>query len=351
MTDRLYATYEHSNKFVERPMLDDWNIKRDWNKVGSLTFKSPDKLIPGTHVKLISPNHKNFAGQVVKRSEKANDFYSYDCLDYKRYLLTEVNYSGSGSKRSSDILNYVKKYVSSPIKFKITKTKNLFSNLVFSDKTVLEIISQLINLEFKKGTLIYFDVDENANLTFKPYPSTMKGYSLDSAISYNNSIDYSDIATSYAISEGTENKSTTSNKNLVNIWGNINLMSVIEKTNNNNNNDNDSNIQSNESLSDSEIKKIVKQINKSFRSYKHTHSGGNCDCFCMSDKIFAKLKSNKIPCKILSYYSSSASSGTHRTVVVKYKSGWKDFDYSGMDKWYNAMSTKRNKKTIKEYKG
>lgn len=328
MTARLYTKYQPlnnltstSNQFTETPILDDWQIKRDWNKAGSLTFKSPEKLQEGTHVKLESPDHRTFGGMIVKPAEQANDFYSYDCLDYKRFLLISLSKSFT-NKRASDIVKWLKKQVDNSIlTWKITNTKNVYSSLAWKDTTVLEIISQLLNLEYKKGTLIYFDVDETGKLTFKPYPEKVEGYSLSDAFDYTNSIDYTDIATGYTLYD-TDNSvlKTYDNTSLQAIWGSIDVSKSLGDTST-----------SKSSNSDDDIKKIVASINKSMRGIKHRYNGGSMDCYEMSEAIFKKLKANKVTCKVPQYYSANSNSKTHRSVIVKYSTGWKDFDYKGME--------------------
>lgn len=364
MTAKLYTRYQDltklsssSNQFTHTPVLDDWQIKRDWNKVGSLTFKSPELLKEGTHVKLFS-DYKPFGGQVVKKTESTGDFYSYDCLDYKRFLLTEFSLATS-KKRASDVIKYLlKKYVSSVIKFKVATTKNIYSALTFKDTTVLDAINQLIYLEYKAGTLIYFYVDEEANLVFKPYPQTMKGYVVSDAYEYENSIDYSDIATGFSlINEKYKVLKQYDDKSLQAIWGDIDITSTLS-----NNKTGDS---SSGNKNDAEIKKVVQSINKSLRGIKWARtctsdtskcnticSGKTMECRGMSCVIFKKLKANKIPCKIVRYPSKAASSGYHDSVMVKYSTGWKDFDYTGMDRSFGANSSKSKSGTVRiEYKG
>lgn len=341
MTSKLYTRYQeldevdkNSNEFKEVPIFNDWSIKRDWNKAGSLTFKSPTYLKPGTHVKLVSTDHKTFGGQIVKKTEDSSDFYSYDCLDYKKFLLTSKSYSPV-NKTSSQILKaLVDTFTTNKqiLEFKISKTKNVFPSLVFQDKPLLEIITNLLSLEYKRGTLIYFDVDENGTLTWKPYPQEIKGYSLSIANKYTNSLDYSEIATSYSLLDPNNStlKSST-NWDLSNIWGVINLTKTLTA---NNTTTNESN------KSDKEISRIVLDINKQLRNTSYN----SCDCFCMSDRIFNKLKAHHVPCKIISYYSPYASSGTHRTVMYKNSKGWKDFNYNGFSTMLKPMSVRKNLK-------
>ncbi|WP_042701356.1 hypothetical protein [Methanobrevibacter arboriphilus] len=349
MTAKLYTKYQEldkiistSNTFNETPILTDWSIKRDWNKAGSLTFKSPIKLSPGTHVKLVSPHHRTFGGQIIKRNHETGDFYSYDCLDYKRFLLNTATISHNNQTTSNIVkllfIKYLKKG-NGIFKLKLGKTKTIFPSLTFQDKTLLEIISNLINLEYKKGTLIFFDVDENGNLIYKPYPQKMKGYSLKSAIKFTDTLDYSDIVTGGTLMDADYNTiKSFDNDNLKAIWGNIELSKILSD-NSKPSDDGDK--------EDSDIKKIIDDINKNLRNTSYS----SCDCFCMSDNIFNRLKSNKIPCKIISYYSKYASSGTHRTVQYKNSKGWKDFDYTGFTRLLKPMSTRKNLKTYKIYKG
>lgn len=355
MTSKLYTRYQefdevdkNSNEFKEVPIFNDWSIKRDWNKAGSLTFKSPTYLTPGTHVKLVSTDHKTFGGQIVKKTEDSSDFYSYDCLDYKRFLLTSVSTSHT-NQTSSQILKFLfSKYlqnIGGLFKFKISKTKTVFSSLTFQDKTLLDIISNLLNLEYRNGTLIFFDVDENANLTWKPYPQKVKGYSLSMANKYTNSLDYSDIVTG-AVLVDTDLSSIRKipNKYLQNIWGVIDITKTLA-TENTTSNDGNKN--------DKEIKKIVLSINKQMRGIKHRYDGGPMDCYEMSEAIFKKLKAHKITCKVPQYYSPNSNSKTHRTVIVKYSTGWKDFDYKGMEPGFGpsfrSLKTSEWQKVVLHY--
>lgn len=354
MTSKLYTRYQeldevdkNSNEFKEVPIFNDWSIKRDWNKAGSLTFKSPTYLKPGTHVKLVSTDHKTFGGQIVKKTEDSSDFYSYDCLDYKKFLLTSKSYSPV-NKTSSQILKaLVDTFTTNKqiLEFKISKTKNVFPSLVFQDKPLLEIITNLLSLEYKRGTLIYFDVDENGTLTWKPYPQKIKGYSLSMANKYTNSLDYSEIATSYSLLDPNNStlKSST-NWDLSNIWGVINLTKTLTANNTTTNEGN---------KNDKEIKKIVLSINKQMRGIKHRYNGGPMDCYEMSEAIFKKLKAHKITCKVPQYYSPNSNSKTHRTVIVKYSTGWKDFDYKGMESGFGpsfrSLKTSEWQKVVLHY--
>ena len=355
MTAHLYTRYQEldevnkdSNQFMEVPILDDWSIKRDWNKAGSLTFKSPNYIKTGTHIKLESPHHRTFGGQVVKKTEDSGDFYSYDCLDYKRFLLRQISGTYTNQTSSQIIKGIFKRRLEGNGLFKLTlkKTSNVFPSLTFQDKTILDIISNLLNIEYKKGTLIFFDVDENANLIYKPYPQNIKGYSLTTANKYTNSLDYTDIVTKYGLYDYDYTTiKEYENKELSAIWGTIGITKTLTE---NKTGTSDSNGNKN----DKEIAKIVMEINKSFRSIKWartcTSDTSKCDTLCngssmecrgMSCRIFKKLKANKIPCKIVRYPSSAASSGYHDSVMVKYSAGWKDFNYKGMDKSFGPISS------------
>jgi len=360
MATRLYTRYQDlskidnsSNQFTEAPIMDDWSLKNDWNKVGSLAFTSSSDLAEGSHVKLVSDEIKNFGGQIVKKSRNVNEFTKYECLDYKRFLLKKVSSNHTNKKSSQIVKELFNKHFgnNTPLKLKIGSTKNVFPKLTFKDMSILDIISNLINLEFKKGTLILFDVDENGNMTYKSYPQKMEGYSISTAIDFTDTTDYSDIQTGYVL-ENSNNKSLInySNTNLTGIWGDIGLVSTL--------NEEKSTISSsslsskNVKLTDADVKKAVSSINKQFKGTKHSYNGGSLDCISLSEKIFIKLKAEKIPNRFVKYPSSAANSGYHRVILVKYKSGFKLFDYSGMDKLFSGSLSKALKGSIvKEYKG
>ena len=194
----LYHNTKRSNDYQTIPVFNDWKYKSEPNKAGLLTFKSPKELNGGDLLKLIWGKTGLFGGQVLKKTSKKNDFYSYDALDYKHYLLKEVSLSKKNITASS-VAKLLSK-MTSVLKWNIGTTKHKYTELVFQDKTILSILNQLIWLEYKNAkNLILFNVDYNANLIFKPYPQTMKGYIFTSALDYNNSLDYNDVRTGYEL--------------------------------------------------------------------------------------------------------------------------------------------------------
>lgn len=229
MTAELYFTKTKSNNFISAPILSDWKYKSEPNKAGLLTFRSPQPFDGGVHVKLINNNKPLFGGQIVKPVSKKNDFYNYEALDYKQYLLKEETIDKKNITASS-LVKLLSKKVSN-LKWKIGTTKKKYSHLVFEDKTILSIINQLIWLEYKQAkNLILFNVDYDANLTFKSYPSTMKGYIFKEAFDYESSLDYSDIRTGYELIDKDTGKiiSQASDKTLQAIWGDIRIQGVFD---------------------------------------------------------------------------------------------------------------------------
>ena len=91
MTTNLYYNKAKTNNYHSAPIFSDWKYKSEPNKAGLLTYKSPLLLEGGNHLKLVVDGEPIFGGQIMKRTIKRNDFYSYEALDYKHYLLKEVS--------------------------------------------------------------------------------------------------------------------------------------------------------------------------------------------------------------------------------------------------------------------
>jgi hypothetical protein len=229
LTVDLYYNKAKTNNFKSAPIFSDWKYKSEPSKAGLLTYKSPLWLDSGTHLKLIVDNEAIFGGQLVKRTDKKGDFYSYEALDYKQYLLEEFSLDKKNIT-SSSVVRLLSKKVPS-LKWKIGNTTFKHVHLVFEDKTILSIINQLIWLEYAHAhNLILFNVDYNANLTFKSYPQTMAGYVFKSALDYSTSLDYSDVRTGYELIDNDTGKiiSSYTNKTLQAIWGDIRIQEVFD---------------------------------------------------------------------------------------------------------------------------
>lgn len=229
MSVELYYNPVKTYNFKSAPIFDDWKYKSEPAKAGLLTFTSPLNMDAGNHLRLLVNGKGLFGGQVAKRTSKKNDFNSYEALDYKHYLLTEVSLSKTNIT-ASNVVKLLSKQVS-VLKWNIGTTTHKYSSLVFENKTVLDIINQLIWLEYEQAhNLILFNVDYNANLTFKPYPATAKGYIFTSALDYQNSLDYEDVVTGYQLIDKKTGKiiSQGSDKTLQAIWGDIRVQEVFD---------------------------------------------------------------------------------------------------------------------------
>jgi len=229
LTVNLYYNKAKNNNFTSAPIFSDWKYKSEPNKAGLLTYKSPSSFIAGDHLKLVVDNEAIFGGQVIKRTDKKNDFYSYEALDYKHYLLKEVTIDKRNISASSLLKLLSKK--TSVLKWKIGNTKKKYIRLAFKNTTILSIINQLIWLEYKQAhNLIFFNVDYNATLTFKPYPQTMAGYIFTSALDYSTSLDYNDVRTGYELVDSTGKVLYQANsKTLQAIWGDIRIQEVFDE--------------------------------------------------------------------------------------------------------------------------
>ena len=86
MSTELYVNPVKTFNFKSAPIFDDWKYKSEPNKAGLLTFTSPLNMTNGYHLRLLVNGKGLFGGQVAKKTDKKNDFYSYEGLDYKHYL-------------------------------------------------------------------------------------------------------------------------------------------------------------------------------------------------------------------------------------------------------------------------
>ena len=107
-----------------------------------------------------------------------------------------------------------------------------------------------------------------------------------------------------------------------------------------------------------DIEDALDTVGKQYSSFKYCGScqSADCtkknkcgDCFGMSDLIHCSLKQLGVTSKIVSYPSSYASSGTHRSVLYKDANGkWQDFPYKkyGFNKMFTSMSASKKSKNI-----
>lgn len=223
-----FRTDDKSNKFTDAPLFRDWKVRSEPNKAGLATFRSPKYFSGGTHVRIMDEGEALFGGQIVKPGEKKNDFYSYEARDYKGYLLREYTINKTNIKASSFAKLLAKKVPK--LKWNVKKTKHKYSRLHFKDKTILSILNQLIWLEYKEASnLILFKVDADRKLTFKPYPTKIKGYIFTEALDYESTLDHSDIRTGYEIVDENGNvKKSYANKKLQALWGEIPIQGVYD---------------------------------------------------------------------------------------------------------------------------
>lgn len=333
-----------SNKYESfRIEQDTWDIRQDDYKVDSFKFSTYKPLQEGEHIKAKVGGQVVFGGQIYKIDSKDWNSYTYEALSYAQRLQTQVNVNFPKAKRASEIVNYffTKKLVDRTIlsNKKVKKTKHKYTGLSFKKKSILEVINQLCWLEYTYAkNIIDFRVSPDGVLYFNSQPSTTKAHVITQAYKMSNSVDYSNIATAYTL-YGTKNEKLNTWKNATasKIWGNIYVVDSLQNLSN---------------AESDDVKSVMAKINANFKNYKHTKNGGSCDCRCMSLKIFEQLKSNNITCKIVRYYSASSTSKTHDSVRVKDpKKGWIDFDYTGMDKLYNAIKSrsKTANNVIKSY--
>lgn len=325
----------------------DVNLTINTYKASTASFKTPQKLTLGDRVRIVSDVWKSFGGQVIQSKKSYGGLYDVEVVDYWRLFYGETNLTTKSGKRSSDIIKAFLKtlgYNTGGVK----KTSTKHSKLVFKDKSYIDIINNLLWLDYQKKEYIECYVNSNGTLVYRPRKSTDKGYIFDTVYDYSEEEDASNIITGVKMYLDKDNKSelwkSNEYQNLIARWGNI--TSVLTASCESSTGNSSSSVSSG---SDADITKAVKAINKGLRGYVWSGActsdtskctslckGKYMDCRGMSCIIFKKLKAQKIPCKIVRYYSAAASSKTHDSVLVKYKSGWKDFDYTGMDRKFSA---------------
>ncbi len=320
------------------------------DKASTASFKSKEYLLKGDRIRIVSDNHRTFGGQIIKDGEKPRDgWYSYDVIDYTRVFFSKTSWTTPSKSTSYQLLKkLLKLYKLSTAGLK--KTKNKHPQLIWKAINIWDIIQQLKWLDYKAGQYIDCYVNENGTLIYKPRASTELGYFFNGAYDYSQESDASNIITgSQFIGENNEILGYShSSSDLIARWGWINEVEHCQTTS-------DTKSQSDSNSSDSEITKAVKAINKSLRHIKWARTctsdtskcsdndvckGSTMECRGMSCIIFRKLKAQKIPCKIVRYPSAAAQSGYHDSVMVKYSTGWKDFDYTGMDGSFKANPSK-----------
>ena len=129
LSTELYYNPVKTYNFKSAPIFDDWKYKSEPAKAGLLTFTSPLNMVVGDHLRLMVNNIGLIGGQIAKRIDKKNDFYSYEALDYKHYLLTEVSLSKTDITASS--VATLLSAQTSVLKWNIGTTTHKYSSLVF----------------------------------------------------------------------------------------------------------------------------------------------------------------------------------------------------------------------------
>lgn len=198
METKLWVQTSGTN-FKQVPLEVGWKYTSKRNKSGLITFDSPSYISSGTHIKLTG-NFPTIGGLIVRIEQDQEEINSYTGVDYKNYLMGEINYTSKKQVRSHQVLQGIKKNVPE-LKWNIGKTTKKYKNkLVWKKKTVLQIINELIWLEWKYAKkLVYFNVDHNRNLTFKYYPTQVEGYKFHQAHKYSNTYDASQILTGWKV--------------------------------------------------------------------------------------------------------------------------------------------------------
>nr|WP_302577946.1 hypothetical protein [Methanobrevibacter arboriphilus] len=346
MTSKLYYSPNMNNNYKQVRIFGD-SIKDDWNKISSLQFSTNKELKDGGHVIYKSNGHDTFGGQILKSDESYGDFNNYTCLDYRTYLKTNVNYSPIGYTRSSDIVTTLLKkyavYSNSPIKLNIKKTpkKGGFNKLVWENKSLLQIINELIYLEFINGTLIYCNIDYKGKITYIPVEKTMNIPVIRRCIDGSYSVDYSDIKTQLEV----DGKVIKQDKKLTKTFGNMNTLinteeEVVKY----------SPTYEVKNANDKEIPAILKAINKKLTSFEYSNNGtktwkeiykaGKGTSQAMADLIFTYLKKQNVKCKLVRY---NTPKGKHDSVIVYYKTKWINFPTNNMDMHFKATTVSLTK--------
>jgi len=215
---KLFISNDGGYNYKEIPAGNDWTIKKDWNKLDDFTFRSEKNLKIGTHVRFLNNETRLFSGQILKITTNNSRINNYEALSYGLPLRSKVTTTFK-NKTSSAIVEWIKSKVPG-LTWKIGATKKKHTTLAFEEKTLLEILQNLVWIEYNLNNLIDFNIDDRV-VTFKPLPGEVKGYTISNAFDFSGDISFDNVVTGFTVTVNGKVVKTYNNDYLSAIFGTI----------------------------------------------------------------------------------------------------------------------------------
>jgi len=319
---KMYISNDGGYMYNQINCGDDWTIKKDWNMLDYMTFSSEISLSIGTHVRFQNGDVVLFTGQILKLSVDSSKINVYEALSYGLVLRSEVTKTFK-NKTSSAILRWIRNRTPS-LTFKIGNTTKKHTELVFEKKTMLEIIQNLIWIEYNLGNLIEFHIDDRL-VTFKPLPGTVKGYTITNALDFSGDISFENVATGYTVTVNGKVVKVVNSEYLQALFGTIYVNQSLTQ-------DSDK-----KPWTSTQIKKIVKGYSKKFYKLKYNEDtpnwatgylNGESNDYLLSVHLMEYMKANNIGGQIV-YYKKAGK--TQYSVLYKIGNKTFRFPYSAYD--------------------
>jgi len=308
--------------WYEIPIESNWSIKKDWNKLDYFTFNSNYSLQAGYHISFYknTPSKETllFSGQIMKKGVSKHELYSYETVSYG--LVLRSKYTKTFTKKS---ITYILKWIKSKtptLTWNIGNIKTIINEIIFKEKTLLEMLSTIVYECYRRGILVDFYI-QGKTVTFKPLPSTVKGYVIDSAYNYNYDFSVENLTTGYTITKNGKVVKVFRDTYLTALYGDI-----LE-----NYETNDKNVSP---PTTKEIKSIVKnlakqlnwlKLNNSSQSWSVGYLNGGVTNNQMQDHIANYLKMCNINGKLVQYKKSGK---THRSILYLIGNKYYRFPYT-----------------------
>lgn len=216
MTSKIYIkkfTLPFDWRKCEEIQFEDYMIRESdlRNRTAQFTTNRSYQLSEDSWaVKIVSNEHENFSGIILKKSDAPLDLYTYECQDWNRLYMSKPNGDFKGKVRN--IIIGLMDYVSLP-----NKTKGLLGykkydmntgSMVFNpmknkkefttkDKTVREVIEQLI---YSQGSFIDLHYNDVGVMKFTPYKlnkwlKSVADFTINEIIEYKWDFNTTDIIT------------------------------------------------------------------------------------------------------------------------------------------------------------
>jgi len=309
---RLYAASDGGYIYTQIPCGEDWTIKKDWNKLDYFNFRSEAGLTLGTHIRFQNGDEILFSGQVMKQTTNSNKIQDYECISYGLVLRSQVSKTFT-NKKSSDIIEWIKSKTPT-LTWSIGKTTKVHTSLVFENKTLLEIIQNLIWIEWNLGNLIDFRINDHTAV-FKMLPGTVEGYTISDALDFSGNVSAENMVTGYTVTYNGKVVRVVNNQYLAAIFGPIYTNTTVSSD------------AKKYTWTSKEIKHIIIKYAKKFSKLKYNadtpnwetgYLKGESNDYLLSIYLKRYMKANGVGGKIV-YYNKAGK----RQYSILYKIGTK----------------------------